>query len=184
MQQEKTLDSLGIISPFEEVHVDFTTDPAQMTIKGDHFSFGNTLTVLLGTSDVPLNPVGVPTDTEIVVELPPNLSAGDYLLTVSTGNGQSQNDEYDLTLLEGTGGGGSEPPTGEIGGTVFVDSNGNGVQDANEPGIPGVIVTLECTLPDGSTLNDSQVTDADGNYLFSDVRADSFCTVNEGQIPG
>jgi len=27
-----------------------------------------------------------------------SFSAGDYLLTVSTGNGQSQNDEYDLTI--------------------------------------------------------------------------------------
>ena len=47
----------------------------------------------------PLNLVGVPTDTEIVVEFPAGgLPAGDFLLTVSTGTGQSQNDEYDLTI--------------------------------------------------------------------------------------
>jgi uncharacterized surface anchored protein len=54
--------------------------------------------------------------------------------------------------------------TGAIGDTVWNDLNGNGIQDAGEPGVPGVGVSLNG--PDG-TVN--TVTDADGKYLFSDL---------------
>jgi len=49
----------------------------------------------------------------------------------------------------------------EIGNFVWLDSNGDGIQDPNEPGIGGVTVTL--TGPDGSV---TKTTDADGAYLF------------------
>jgi len=64
--------------------------------------------------------------------------------------------------------------TGSIGDTVYRDDNDNGVQDGVEPGIPGVTVGLSCTLPDGT---DSQVTDANGNYLFTGIPAGSDCEV-------
>jgi choice-of-anchor A domain-containing protein len=48
--------------------------------------------------------------------------------------------------------------TAHIAGTVFCDTNGNGVLDQGEPGIPGVKVSV-CDL--------SKVTDANGNYFFS-----------------
>ena len=94
-----------------EVSVDTVTDT--ITIIGEELGFGNPLEVTLGEFG-PLLIIGVPTDTEIVVGLPPTIPAGDYLLTVSTGNGQSQNDEYDLTI-------GAVGPQGEEG----------------EPGLPG-----------------------------------------------
>ena len=81
-----------------EVAVDF--DTSMIVITGEHFSFGNTLDVTLGGFGT-LNIVGVPTDTDIVVDFPAGgLPAGDYLLTVSTGTGQSENDEYDLTVVQ------------------------------------------------------------------------------------
>ncbi|MBK8472485.1 MAG: carboxypeptidase regulatory-like domain-containing protein [Sphingobacteriales bacterium] len=49
-----------------------------------------------------------------------------------------------------------------LGDFVWLDNDGDGVQDPGEPGIPGVTVTL--TLPDGTTL--TTVTDNDGLYLF------------------
>ncbi|QIR35633.1 hypothetical protein HCG51_01925 [Tolypothrix sp. PCC 7910] len=58
---------------------------------------------------------------------------------------------------------GFRPPTdGSIGDTVFTDTNGNGTQDNNEPGIPNVTVTL--TLPNGTTR--TATTDANGRYSF------------------
>ena len=54
--------------------------------------------------------------------------------------------------------------TGEIGDFVWNDLNGNGIQDAGEPGIPNVTVQLfNCggTVPIAITT-----TDANGNYLF------------------
>ena len=80
-----------------EVEVNF--DTSMIVSTGEHFSFGNTLEVTLGEFG-PLNIVTT-SDTEIVVDFPAGgFLAGvkDYLLTVSTGTGQSQNDEYDLTI--------------------------------------------------------------------------------------
>jgi SdrD B-like domain len=50
---------------------------------------------------------------------------------------------------------------GGISGTVFSDTNGNGVQDSGETGIPGVIVTG----PNGQTTT----TDSNGTFSFTDV---------------
>ena len=81
-----------------EVEVNF--DTSMIVITGEHFSFGNTLEVTLGEFG-PLDIVGVPSDMEIMVDFPAGgLPAGEYLLTVSTGIGQSQNDEYDLTVVQ------------------------------------------------------------------------------------
>ncbi|MGE0128843.1 MAG: SdrD B-like domain-containing protein [Blastocatellales bacterium] len=52
----------------------------------------------------------------------------------------------------------------EIGNRIWRDLDGNGVQDANEPGASGVTVRL--CAPEGPTLAIA-VTDANGNYYFS-----------------
>ncbi len=49
-----------------------------------------------------------------------------------------------------------------LGDFVWNDYNNNGIQDAGEPGISGVSVTL--TFPEGTTT--STITDANGKYLF------------------
>ncbi|MGB0909698.1 MAG: hypothetical protein ACPGYT_05000 [Nitrospirales bacterium] len=124
-----------------EVSVDTAADT--ITIIGEELGFGNPLEVTLGAFG-PLLIIGVPTDTEIVVGLPPDIQAGDYLLTVSTGNGQSQNDEYDLTIgavgpqgLQGENG--VPGPQGEQGPPGQDGQNGqDGVQGPPGPqGLPG-----------------------------------------------
>ncbi|MCA9322727.1 MAG: hypothetical protein KDB53_18440 [Planctomycetes bacterium] len=65
-------------------------------------------------------------------------------------------------------------PLGKIGDTVFCDPNGNGVQDAGEPGLPGVTVTLNCSV---SGLSATTVTDNNGNYLFDNLPGGENCTV-------
>jgi len=57
-------------------------------------------------------------------------------------------------------------PGGTIGDLVWNDVDGDGLQDADEPGIPDVIVDL---FDDAGEILDSQVTDADGGYLFENV---------------
>ncbi len=55
----------------------------------------------------------------------------------------------------------------EVHGTVFVDLDGDGKRDANEPGVPGFTVTLKNR--DNSTMDRmtiSVVTDANGNYTL------------------
>ncbi len=61
-----------------------------------------------------------------------------------------------------------------VGDRVWFDNGagalaGNGVQDAGEPGISGVTVTLFAA--DGVTVIATTVTDANGNYLFSGLPA-------------
>ena len=61
------------------------------------------------------------------------------------------------------------PPSGTIGNFVWLDTNANGIQDAGEPGIPGVTVTLNG--PDGTQTT---TTDGAGAYLFTGLRAGSY----------
>ena len=60
------------------------------------------------------------------------------------------------------------PERGSIGDRVFRDLNEDGIQDAGEPGVPGVSVQLrDC---DGNVL-ETTTTDDNGTYLFDDLEA-------------
>lgn len=61
--------------------------------------------------------------------------------------------------------------TGSIGDRVWLDSNGDGLQDVGEPGTNGVTVEL---LDNGGNLIDMQVTSGDGHYTFSNLDAGSY----------
>ncbi len=54
-----------------------------------------------------------------------------------------------------------------LGDFVWEDTNGNGVQDVGEPGVPGVIVELYRASDDARIASVS--TDADGLYLFENI---------------
>jgi len=56
-------------------------------------------------------------------------------------------------------------PSGGVCGTVFSDTNGNGIQDAGESGIGGATVVL-CQICDGSD-NSPTETASDGTFSFS-----------------
>ncbi len=67
--------------------------------------------------------------------------------------------------------------TGAIGDHVWIDANGDGVQDPGEAGIPNVTVMLY-TDPDGNGVYDTvagtTTTDAAGNYIFDNLPAGSY----------
>ena len=56
----------------------------------------------------------------------------------------------------------SAPPI-EIGSRVWLDTNGNGIEDPGEPGIANVTIDLY----QGTTLVGTTTTDANGDYLFN-----------------
>ncbi len=85
-----------------EVFVD--NPPTELVIKGENFDLGAPAMVTLG--EVGQLTVTSITATEIRAALP-TIAPGDYLLTVSTGNGQNKNDEYDLTISGGGSPGGT-----------------------------------------------------------------------------
>jgi len=59
---------------------------------------------------------------------------------------------------------------GSIAGSVYLDTNNDGTPQGGEPGIAGVTVTLTGTDANGPVTR-STVTDASGNYSFSDLLA-------------
>lgn len=75
---------------------------------------------------------------------------------------------------------------GSIGDTVWLDTNGNGVQDTGEEGLPGVTLKLEADI-DGDGVKEfvrEQTTDSDGFYLFPMLPAGDFkITVDPSTLP-
>jgi hypothetical protein len=63
-------------------------------------------------------------------------------------------------------------PIAGLGNYVWYDINENGLQDASEPGISGVIVSL--FESDGSTLIATAITDGNGAYSFPNLPAGSY----------
>lgn len=64
-----------------------------------------------------------------------------------------------------------DPMTGKLGNKVFLDLNGNGIQDAGEAGVAGVTVNL---LDADGNIIDTTTTDADGMYLFDGLAAGDY----------
>jgi len=68
-----------------------------------------------------------------------------------------------------------------VGDTVYYDANNSGTQEPNETLLPGIKVTLTYPGPDGdcTTLSDnvtkSMITDANGNYLFTNLLGGKYC---------
>ena len=61
-----------------------------------------------------------------------------------------------------------------IGDFVWQDTNGNGTQDAGEPGIAGVTVKLYKVVAGIDVLEDTTTTNASGNYLFEGLEPGSY----------
>ncbi|NOQ77683.1 MAG: DUF11 domain-containing protein [Methylococcaceae bacterium] len=70
------------------------------------------------------------------------------------------------------GEGGNIPITSSIAGTVFFDANDNGTQESDESGIEGVSLTLTGIDKDGNPVEKTVLTNANGDYLFSNIRPD------------
>jgi protocatechuate 3,4-dioxygenase beta subunit len=73
------------------------------------------------------------------------------------------------------------PAKASLGDKVWLDLNNDGLQDPDEPGVPGVPVTLYAG--DGVTVIATTVTDAFGNYIFNNLDAGAY-VVGFGTAPG
>ncbi|MBT9499105.1 MAG: carboxypeptidase regulatory-like domain-containing protein, partial [Zoogloea sp.] len=71
--------------------------------------------------------------------------------------------------------------TASIGDKIFYDTNANGIQDAGEAGVQGVVVELRDA---NWNVLDTRTTDAGGNYRFDDVAAGQYrIDVQEWTLP-
>ncbi len=131
----------------------------------------------------------------------PNLPAGDYTIEVDPAtlpDGMNQTGDPDGTLDNITEI--SLPPgetnilqdfgytgTGSIGDIIWLDSNRNGVLDGGESGIGGVSVVLTADFDGNGTVDFTTITttDANGNYLFSNLPAGSYSlNLDPATVPG
>ena len=67
--------------------------------------------------------------------------------------------------------------TAQIGDFVWWDINENGVQDGNEPGIRGVMLTLT----DSAGVTQTTTTDANGIYTFTNLAAGTYTVTVDGE---
>ncbi len=93
-------------------------------------------------------------------------------------NDNSQTDPYAITLGGGnpvdnlTADFGYYVEPAVLGNYVWMDTNGDGIQDPGEMPIEGAVVTLDVTYPDGSTATLTTTTDATGHYIFENLLFD------------
>lgn len=71
-------------------------------------------------------------------------------------------------------------PRSSLGDKVWVDTNGNGIQDAGEPGVAGVTVTLFST---SNAVLAVTASDVNGNYMFTGLDAGSYI-IGFSNLPG
>ncbi|BAY45406.1 hypothetical protein SAMD00079811_30090 [Scytonema sp. HK-05] len=117
----------------------------------------------------------------------PNLPPGSYRVSVTNppdGLSPSQTPPATITLAAGQNldtadFGFTQQQLGTIGDTVYNDTNGNGVQDAGEPGISGRTISLTGAGPDGQfgTADDipgTATTDNNGRYSIPNLPAGNY----------
>lgn len=150
----------------------------------------NTVTLTLTGTDIYGNAVNVPTTTRpdgtyqftalapsnatgyTVTETQPALYADGRDTVGSVGGTASANDVVSaIRLLEGinaTGYDFAEISQG-LAGSVYVDSNNDGIRDAAERGIPNVSIRVTGVSSTGTPVDLVTTTDASGNYLFGGI---------------
>ncbi len=70
-----------------------------------------------------------------------------------------------------------------IGNRVWLDENSDGIQDAGEPGIPGVVVELQDGVCVSGTSCPVVTTDGFGGYVFKDIGAGSYTVKVLSNVP-
>ena len=73
------------------------------------------------------------------------------------------------------------PATGSVGNGAWIDANGNGIQDANETGLPGVSVNLYTI--DGTYIA-TNMTDENGLYHFQNLSPSEYYLIFSGAPAG
>ncbi|MFN0201684.1 MAG: SdrD B-like domain-containing protein [Bacteroidia bacterium] len=103
-------------------------------------------------------------------DVDPNLGITD-VFTLS-----ADRDDIDAGIVPSSG----QPGASSIGNFVWNDLNNNGIQEANEPGIAGITVTLYAE--DGTSVLDITSTDGLGYYIFNGLSAGNY-VVGLSDIP-
>jgi CshA-type fibril repeat protein len=126
-----------------------------------------------------------------------SVTAGTYTVIVTQPAGTVQtydldgvlNNQTTVTVLAGTSNLLADfgyRGTGSIGDRLWIDTNGDGVQDAGEPNLPGVDVTLTIDLNDDGDpdYTATATSGPDGSYQFNNLIPGTYTiTVDTGDLP-
>ena len=113
-----------------------------------------------GTFTATVNPATLPDGVTQTYDFSGDLD--NTSVTSITAGGQDLDQDFGYRIL------------GALGDTVWLDDDGNQVQNAGEAGIPGVVVNL---FDDSGTALGSQTTDDNGMYMFNDLPAGQYVVV-------
>ncbi len=124
-----------------------------------------------------------PGDYKVKFPIDTNIASTDFTLTTPNQGGNDDIDSDAVPMTDGSGNSMTQIVTvsngqtvnnldagyyapAKLGNKVFEDTNGNGIQDTDEPGIAGVTVML---LDEDGVMIDSKITNANGIYKFIDL---------------
>ncbi|MBN1977867.1 MAG: hypothetical protein JW918_10730 [Anaerolineae bacterium] len=181
-----TIDPLPLTDTYDDTKLQFlSASPAETVVSGGVITWTNvgplypgqtlTVTVLfeaLQPPDSDVTPDGEPDPT--THQNCADSVGGTFL------DGDDTNDPAQSCVTHGI------DPAGAIGDYVWNDLDGDGVQDAGEPGIPGVTVYL-CTSAtcNSGTAIATDVTDGSGLYLFEALTDGTYyVAVDTSTLPG
>jgi len=186
---------------------DTATDPGDLGLSGftvelynDTDADGNPDGAAIATTTSNANGdyffIGLAADDYVIVVTPPTLLSKAWTETVETTGGTgSLNDQIPVTVAAGEFSGSHDfgytlDDTSSIGDTLYFDFDGDGSLDASESGIPNITVWLYRDIDrDGGIdagadyLVGTDVTDADGKYLFEELPGGSYVVVVDTADP-
>ena len=148
------------------VVVDAGASQTTFTITGQDFDFVNLSDLVVTLGEFGDLTIVNAASNEIVATFSAAIDPGDYLLSVSTGNGQSKHDEYDLTIgaVGPQGPQGPQGPPGDEGAQGPEGPQGPAGQGAQSLDFDGAQQTV--TVQDG-TAESIQVTCPAGYFIMS-----------------
>jgi uncharacterized surface anchored protein len=159
---------------FQDVDRDSVADPTEKFLSGVILTLRDHNGVVVGTTL---------SDTNGAYVFGP-LAVGDYTveMTLPSGYGSlndTNNGPHDLTHqltvpAEGVTNDLFAVTVGSLSGVVYRDLNNNGIQDAEETGIAGVLITLTGTDVNGVSVTQQATTGTDGSYRFSGLLAGKY----------
>ena len=147
---------------------------AGLTIGAVSFSGAQASEFSITTS--PAASVTTGSSTSFVVQFDPS-SIGLRTATISIANNDPDVSPYVFDVQ----GNGTSPSDGVIGDMVWLDNDGDGIQDAGEEAMPGITVSL---YDSGDNLQGSAVSAADGSYSFEGLASGNYYLTFTGAPAG
>ena len=118
----------------------------------------------LGTPITSDDPGGI-----LSAQIQQRLAAGNYFIEVRSDGGDGEAGQFQLDIANGI----------DLGGRVWDDINGDGIQDVGEPGQVGTTVNLfdpvDGVIGNGDDVQlDTTITDSAGDYMFNVIEGDHY----------